>query len=223
MKNRLIRWVFLLCIGLGIGAGIGYFQAQSELEDGVVALSPEDKGAVTIIKNPSSTPNIDVVATTDVGGAFALINQDGEKVTEKNFADTYKLVFFGFTFCPAVCPTELQKIAVVMDELGEDADKITPILISVDPERDTPEVMKDYVSQFHPKIVGLTGSQDQIDAVKNAFKVFAKKVENEMMEGYMIDHSAFTYLTDKNNKMIAMYPSTDTAQDIAKDIKGKGL
>ncbi len=211
MKARLIRWVFLLVIGLGIGSVIGYFQAQEEMGGGVITLSPNDRAGASPISRDNTSSN--------VGGAFTLINQNGEEVTQDTYAETYKLIFFGFTFCPAVCPTELQKLAVIMDDLGPMADQVTPIFVSVDPERDTPEVMKDYVTQFHPKLVGLTGSQEQIDAVKDLYKVYSSKVENDMMDGYMVDHSAFLYLMDKNNKMISLYPAKDTAQDIAKDLK----
>ena len=217
MKVRLFRWVFLLLIGFGIGALIIHFQKQAELEKGVVELSPDDQASATILKSPVSKPSR---GSVDVGGSFELVDHNGKTVTQDDFKDTYKLIFFGFTFCPAVCPTELQKVAVILDELGEEtAAKITPILVSVDPERDTPEVMKDYVAQYHPRLIGLTGSQEQIDSAKDAFKVYAAKVENDLMEGYMMDHSAFLYLTDKDNKMIKLYPSKDSAQDIAEDIK----
>ncbi|MGH1456580.1 MAG: SCO family protein [Alphaproteobacteria bacterium] len=223
MKNRFIRWVFLLIIGFGIGAGITYLKAKKELGGGVISLSPDDNSAATILKKPVNMNDEAVVGSSDIGGSFTLVDQDGNEVTDADYDDTYKLVFFGFTFCPAICPAELQKFALIMDNLGEDADKITPIFITVDPERDTAGVMKAYVEQFHPALIGLTGSQEQIDAVKNAFKVYASKVENEMMDEYMMDHSSFTYLMDKNNKLIAMYPSKDSAEKIVEDIKKKGL
>ncbi len=223
MKNRFIRWIFLLVIGFAIGAGITYFKAKNELSKGVSALSSVDEGAATILKKPVSASDDEVIGASDIGGGFSLIDHDGKDVTEHDYADSYKLIFFGFTYCPAICPAELQKFALIMDELGEDAEEIKPLFITVDPERDTAEVMKNYVIQFHPDLIGLTGSQAQIDAVKNAFKVYASKVENEMMEGYMMDHSSFTYLTDKENKLIAMYPAKDSAEDIAADIKARGL
>ncbi len=216
MKSRLLRWVLLLCIGLGIGSAIGYFQAQSEMNSGVIELSPDDQAA-TIIKRDSSETT-QATAASKVGGAFTLINQDGEEVTQDTYADKYKLMFFGFTYCPAVCPTELQKVAVIMDTLGEKADQIVPIFVSVDPERDTPVVMKAYVEQFHPNLVGLTGSQEQIDVVKELYKVFSAKVENDMMDEYMVDHSSFLYFMGHDNKMITLYPSKDTAADIAADL-----
>lgn len=227
MKKRLFRWAILLIIGLGIGSGIGYFKAQSELDSGVIPLSPDDRdtaAAATILKKPTSTPDDTATDAPDIGGTFTLIDHNGQEVTNDTYADTHKLIFFGFTYCPAVCPTELQKITRIMEELGEDyAKTITPIFITVDPERDDVETMKNYVAQFHPNLVGLTGSNEQIDAVKDAFKVYSSKVENDMMDEYMVDHSSFMYLMNWDNGLISIYPSKDTVEDIIKDIKTKHL
>lgn len=221
MKNRLIRWVILLLIGLGIGAAIGYYQAQDELSDGVISVSPDDaENNATILKKNESTSH---AGTSDIGGAFTLTNHLGEEVTQETYNDQYKLIFFGFTYCPAVCPTELQKVSVIMNELGDIAEKITPIFITVDPERDDVETMKSYVEQFHPDLVGLTGTPEQIETVKNAYRVYASKIENDMMEGYMMDHSAFLYFMSPENTLIALYPAKDTAKEIAEDIAARDL
>lgn len=222
MKNRLVRWVIFLLIGVGIGAAWKYSTNQ-ELSGGVIALSPDDQNTTaSVIKRPSRKN--DNAVESAVGGPFELVDHTGKTVTQDDYADAYKLVFFGFTYCPAICPTELQKVTLILDTLEQEtADKITPIFISVDPERDTVEQVSQYVEQFHPRLVGLTGTQEQIDAVTKSYKVFATKVENEMMEEYMMDHSAFLYLMDHDNKMVAMYPSTDTADDIAKDIQDRNL
>tara|TARA_R110002072_G_scaffold155726_8_gene306179 strand:- start:252 stop:935 length:684 start_codon:yes stop_codon:yes gene_type:complete len=223
MKKRLIRMAILLCIGLGIGNAILYYQSQQELESGVVAISSNTAkiGRSTDLTDTVQSDDTDAtVQNTGIGGDFELINQDGSTVTNADYADQYKLVFFGFSFCPAVCPTELQKISLIMEELGpEISPKITPIFISVDPERDTPEVLKAYVAQFHPKLVGLTGSSEQIEAVKQTFRVYSSKVENEMMEGYMVDHSSFLYFMTPENNLISLFPSKDTAEKIAADVK----
>lgn len=220
MKSRLIRWVFLLVIGLGIGSAIGYLQAQNEMDGGAIPLSPDAQGNATILKKTSSSQ---VKGSSAVGGNFALVDHNGKDVTQADYAESYKMVFFGFTFCPAVCPTELQKVALILNELGEAGDKITPIFITVDPERDNVTVMKEYVEQFHPRLIGLTGTQEQIDNVKKSYRVYASKVENDMMDEYMMDHSAFLYLMDTENNLVAMYPSKDTAVQIAEDIKAKDL
>ncbi|PCI55250.1 MAG: hypothetical protein COB36_06400 [Alphaproteobacteria bacterium] len=227
MKKRIFRWAILLVVGFGIGSGIGYLKAQRTLDSGVIPLSPDDQSAAsaaTILKQPVSTENNTTSAASNIGGAFTLIDHNGQEVTNDTYADMYKLVFFGFTYCPAVCPTELQKITRIMDELGEDyAHTITPMFITVDPERDDVETMKNYVTQFHPSLVGLTGSNEQIEAVKNAFKVYSSKVENDMMDEYMIDHSSFIYLMDWDNHLISMYPSKDTVTDIIRDINKNNI
>lgn len=211
MTGRIVRWIILLAVGFGIGSAIGYFQAK--IEGGEGYKSDYEKTA-EVLKRPEDVPK-------KIGGAFNLVDHNGENVTQDTYGDQFRLLFFGFSFCPAVCPTELQKVAAIMDELGEAAEKITPIFISVDPERDTPDVLKSYVAQFHPKMVGLTGSQEQIDTVKNAFRVYANKVENDMMEGYMMDHSSFLYLTGPDGLVEALYPSKDTFEEIAADIRKK--
>ena len=227
MKKRIFRWTILLIIGFGIGSGIGYFQAQNELDSGVIPLSPDDKStaaAATILKKPTSTANKTTSGTSNIGGEFTLIDHNEQEVTNETYKGTHKLIFFGFTYCPAVCPTELQKITNIMEELGADYDNtITPLFITLDPERDDVGTMKDYVAQFHPALIGLTGSIEQIDAVKNTFKVYSSKVENDMMDEYMIDHSSFIYLTDWDNKLISMYPSKDTVKHIVQDIKKRHL
>lgn len=217
MKTRILRIFIFLIIGMGIGFLI-LSQTQKSLDEGVIELSPDaakDKeGNAKIIKEKSTIRN----GKMDMGDDFELINQNGEAVTLKTYDGSYKLIFFGFTYCPAICPTELQKITQIMEKLGDKANMFTPIFISVDPERDTVDVVKQYVAQFHPKLVGLTGSTEQVNAVTKSFKVFATKVENDMMEEYMVDHSAFLYLLDEEGNTIALYPSTDTADELVTDI-----
>tara|TARA_R110002095_G_scaffold190414_3_gene168089 strand:+ start:73 stop:744 length:672 start_codon:yes stop_codon:yes gene_type:complete len=223
MKNRYVRWALFLLIGVGIGAAIGILDSQNEMSRGVINASPDDQAAA-VIKKPSRKKSDNPALNVDLGGDFTLINQDGETVTQADFADSYKLVFFGFSYCPSICPTELQKITLVLGDLGDEiANKITPIFISVDPERDTPEQLKQYVVQFNPRLVGLTGTPEQIEAVTKSFRIYATKVENDMMDEYMMDHSSFSYLTDHNNKVITLYPSTDTAEEIADDIRARDL
>lgn len=224
MKHSIVRWSVLLMLGVGIGLCIKFYQAQKELDGGVIPVSADDQtSSATILKQPQSLSNSDVAGGADIGGAFDLIDQDGKAVTQDDYANAYKLVFFGFTHCPSICPTELKKITLVMNELGETANRITPIFITVDPARDTPEQIKSYLKDYHPKMVGLTGSQEQIDAVGMAYRVYAKKIEAEFMEGYMMDHSAFTYLMSPDNRLVAIFASTDTAQSIAENIKARGL
>jgi len=217
-RNRFFRIILFLVIGLSLGSAIAFFQVQNEMDAGVIEVSPDDKQAVTILKKPTRSAT-DTSNTPQIGGDFTLVDHTGEVVTNEDYAGQYKLVFFGFTYCPAICPTELNKVTQILEKLGEDGEQITPLFITVDPERDTVEQMAQYVEQFHPRLVGLTGNQEQIDAVTSAYKVFATKVENEMMEEYMMDHSSFLYFMGPDDSLLTMYPSTDTADYIAKEIK----
>ncbi len=148
-----------------------------------------------------------------VGGPFTMVNHKGETVTEKSFAGKYMLLFFGFTFCPDVCPTELQVMSAALDQLGSKADNITPILVSVDPARDTPQVLASYVENFHPRLVGLTGTPEQVAAMAKAYKVFYAKVENaERPQDYLMDHSSILFLMAPDGSFVKHFSySTDVA------------
>lgn len=163
------------------------------------------------------------VSTSKIGGSFSLVDHNGRAVTQKDYADKYKLMFFGFTHCPGICPGELQKMSEVLDILAEDGldKKIYPLFITIDPERDDVPAMKEYVEAFDPRIIGLTGTAQQIEDIKAAYKVYAKKVENAMMgEGnYMMDHSTTTYLMSPENDLLLMFPMKDKPQTIAEEIK----
>lgn len=144
-----------------------------------------------------------------IGGPFELVDHTGQTVTEANFEGQYTLVYFGFTFCPDVCPTELQAMSVALDLLGDDAEAITPIFITVDPERDTVELMATYREHFHPRLQALTGSSEQIAAAARAYRVYYAKVEDESSTEYLVDHSAFVYLMDRNGEYLKHFaPNT---------------
>ncbi|BCW86897.1 hypothetical protein sos41_00190 [Alphaproteobacteria bacterium SO-S41] len=146
-----------------------------------------------------------------VGGAFALTDQDGKRVTEADFRGRYMLIFFGFTNCPDVCPMTLQRIADALDAVPALKERLTPVLITVDPERDTPAVMKEYVGFFGPEFRGLTGTQAEIDAVLKAYKVYAKKVPlPDSALGYTMDHGGLIYLYGPDGAFVTAYdPSLD--------------
>jgi len=136
-----------------------------------------------------------------IGGPFELVNGAGEKVSDQEMSGKPTAYMFGFTFCPDVCPTTLSDMQGWIDTLGEDADKLNFAFVSVDPERDTPEVMRDYVSAFDDRIVPLTGSREQVDAMIKAYRVYAKRVPLED-GGYTMDHSASVFLMDANNHFV---------------------
>lgn len=152
-----------------------------------------------------------------IGGNFSLVDQNGKPFTQQQMLGHYSLVLFGFTHCPDVCPTSLLIIANSLKELGIDAKKITPIFITVDPERDTPETLKLYVSNFYPTLVGLSGNAEQIKQAANAYKVFYSKVEQpDSALGYVMDHSTYIYLMGKDGKYITHFPH-NVAQPLLTD------
>ena len=126
-----------------------------------------------------------------VGGAFALIDHTGAPRTDRDFRGKLLLIYFGFTYCPDICPTDLQNIGLAIDQLGAAGDKVQPLFITVDPERDTPEHLAQYVQMFHPRLIGLTGDSAAILAAADAYKVYYAKVPNERGDDYTVDHTAF--------------------------------
>lgn len=204
-KARLKRTALLSLLALIVGGGVGYVQIQMA---------------------KTTTPSRDApmaVAGADIGGPFTLVDQNGQTVTEKNFGGQYKLIYFGFTYCPAICPTELQKISATLKNIEKNqpdlAAKIQPLFITVDPERDTPDVMREYVSLFHPRLLGLTGSQQQIDAVKKNYRIYAAQVQSETSTEYTVDHSSFIYFMGPDDTLLGIYRSTDDATMITEDIR----
>ncbi|PKQ02243.1 MAG: SCO family protein, partial [Alphaproteobacteria bacterium HGW-Alphaproteobacteria-12] len=129
-----------------------------------------------------------------VGGPFTLVNDAGETVTDETFRGRYMLIYFGFTFCPDVCPTELGIMSAALDQLGDEAEKVQPLFVTIDPERDTPEVMARYVTLFHPRLTGLTGTPEQIAHIAKAYHVFYRKAEDETSTDYTMDHSSIVFL-----------------------------
>lgn len=162
-----------------------------------------------------------VVSTGEarVGGPFTLVGQDGKTVTDEDFRGRYLLIYFGFTFCPDVCPTELSIMATAIETLGEDGEKIQPIFITIDPERDTPEIMARYVPLFHPRLVGLTGSPEQIAEAANAYHVFYRKAEDESSpQDYTMDHSSIVFLMGPNGEYLKLFPPATAPEKMAEEI-----
>jgi len=155
-----------------------------------------------------------------IGGDFTLVDQDGKPARWADYAGKYRLVYFGYTYCPDVCPVDLQKIMAgyrTFEKVApEKAAKLQPIFISIDPERDTPAVIKAYVAAFHPKLIGLTGTEAQIEAVKRDFAVVsAKEGDEKATKDYLVSHSRTPYLFGPDGKPIALVPVDDpgTPQD----------
>ncbi len=167
-------------------------------------------------KNPNSGSLIEPLSA--IGGPFQVVNGDGEIVTEKDMAGKPTLYLFGFTFCPDVCPTTLSEMQGWISTLGPDADKLNYAFVSVDPERDTPEVMRDYVAAFDDRITPLTGSREQIDAMLNAYRVYSKKVPLDD-GGYTMDHSAAVFLMDADNRFVGTIAYGEAEDSAIKKLK----
>lgn len=158
--------------------------------------------------------------TALIGGPFTMVNQEGETVTERNFEGHYTIYFFGYTFCPDVCPTELQVLTAALKELGPDGSKITPVFVSIDPERDKPKIIGEYVANFDSRLVGLTGTPEQLAAMARAFHVFYKKVPNAKdPQNYDMDHSSILYLMGPDGKFAKHFPYTTDAKALALELK----
>ncbi len=183
------RLVIVVVLGLMVGAAAALFSLPGLRERLSTASGP-----------------IASVGKAQVGGPFSLVDPAGRKVTDKDFLGRYMLVYFGFTFCPDVCPTGLQVMASALDQLGPKADRIAPLFITLDLERDTPQQMGEYVKAFHPRILGLTGTSAEIAEVARAYRVYFKKVtDEESTAGYTVDHTSIMYVMDTKGEFVAHF------------------
>jgi protein SCO1/2 len=148
-----------------------------------------------------------------IGGKFTLVDANNTPVTEKILVGKFSLVYFGFTSCPAVCPTTLGTITNALDRVGSLSDNVQPLFITVDPDRDTPEVMRDYIGNFHPTFIALTGTTAQTEQAAAAFKVYAQAEEGK--KDYNVNHSDFIYLMDRTGKYITHFTQEDSAEEIS--------
>jgi protein SCO1 len=179
---------------------------------------------VAILLFNTETPGSRVVTTGKalVGGPFELVGKDGKTVTDRDFRGRYMLVFFGFTHCPDICPAELQVMAQAVEGLGANAEKVVPIFISVDPERDTPEAVTAYVENFGPNFVGLTGSPEAVAEAAKAYRVTYQKFEYKDKQGdygYSIDHSSLVYLMSPDGEYITHIPYGTPADKMTETLR----
>ena len=195
LKGRVGQIAVLLVVGFL--AMIGYWISQS----------PIDKPSA-----PSAAA---------IGGPFTLVDHQGRPRTWDYFKGRFMLVYFGYTFCPDVCPTALTDMGDALGILGEAADKVTPVFITVDPHRDTPEHLKEYLKFFHPRMVGLTGTPEQTAAALKAYKVYAAKalVERGDADDYLMDHTSIIYLMGPDGAFMGHFSHGDSPDDIAKGIR----
>lgn len=153
-----------------------------------------------------------------IGGDFRLIDQEGVEFSSEKLKGNFSLIYFGFTYCPDICPTSLHKISEVMSALDKYKIPVIPIFITIDPKRDTPSLLKEYLKHFHPKYIALTGTEKQIKDVAEKFKVFYAKVDGDN-NNYMIDHSSFVYLMDKDGQYVKHFYLNTPPQEIVDFIR----
>lgn len=173
-------------------------------------------GVILLLAGPSAPPSVQQVAA--IGGPFRLIDQNDRTVTEQDFKGRPFLVFFGFTHRPDICPTTLFDVSEILRKLGPDADRVGALFVTVDPERDTPAALKDYLSSFDPHLSGLTGDAAAVAAVAKAYRVYFKKVPLDQ-GGYTMDHTAIVYLMDKEGRFVAPFSLKRATDAAAADLK----
>ena len=191
---------------------------------GALWLGPQD---ATVTPPPASGPE-PAQAAGEFGGSFSLIDQDGMRRTNMDFRGKYMLVFFGYTYCPDICPTTLAVEAEALDQIGARAERIVPIFITVDPKRDTPEKLKSYLSAFdarppsvRPNIVGLTGTPEEIEKAAEAYEVYYRAhLDGRTTDGsdYSVDHSGHVYLMNPEGKFVAYYTQGIRPDELAADL-----
>lgn len=197
MKTRLFA---LVAAGLTAGAIIAYVTLPNP---GHNAPAPVDAS------------DAKVTGTALVGGPFTLTDHTGKRVTEKDFLGKYMLVFFGFTNCPDICPSGLQVVSAALDKLAPKAEEITPVFVTLDAKRDTPEKLAAYVKSFHPRLVGLTGSEADVAAAAKTYRVYFQKiVDDKTPDSYSYDHAALFYLMGKDGAFVAPIPHTTEVNEV---------
>ncbi|KAL4572374.1 hypothetical protein LXL04_019147 [Taraxacum kok-saghyz] len=188
-----ISWLsFLLLIASGAGVIFYYDQEKKRHIEDI------NTSSTAVKQGPSA-------GKAAIGGPFNLINHHGKSVTENDFKGKWTLIYFGFTHCPDICPDELQKLAAAIDKIKvKSGIEIVPVFISVDPERDTVEQVGEYVKEFHPKLIGLTGDPEEVKKAARAYRVYYMKTEEEGSD-YLVDHSIIMYLMDPNMEFIKFF------------------
>lgn len=188
--------ISVIIVAALVGVGIRYF-VDSEQKSVIIGMSGTVKSS----------------GTARIGGKFSMVDHRGRQVTDRDFHGKFMLIFFGYTFCPDVCPTELQTMSEVLDSLGGAAEKIQPVFATIDPERDTAAVLADYLSNFHARFIGLTGTAEQIKDTARTFGVYYSRVKSrnapdsdpDRDKEYLMNHSSYIFLMDGNGKFRAAF------------------
>ena len=171
--------------------------------------------------SPQQSVGVAVPGGVELGGQFTLVAPDGHSVTDADYRGQFMLVYFGYTFCPDVCPTELQAVAASLALLGDQAKRVAPIFITIDPERDTPKAMGEYTKLFDDRLIGLTGSAEQIAKVAKEYRVYYARAESKGSSAYLMDHSSFLYLMGPDGKFRGLLKPGSTPEEIAAMIRAQ--
>jgi protein SCO1/2 len=200
---RLLQIALAVLVGLLLAGGIAAWQMH------------KDEARRLELREEAMHP----VPGDAIGGPFTLTDQDGKTVRDIDFRGKYMLVYFGYTYCPDLCPTGLEGLAHMLDLLGKDASKVQTIFITIDPARDTPAKLKEYVASFHPSIIGLTGTSEQIDAVAKEYKVYYARGENVDENDYIMDHSTLIYVMSPNGAFLMPFPDDSDPATMAATLR----
>ncbi len=188
---------------------------------GVLCIIALSAVALTLMTSRPEGPVVHTSGEPNVGGPFTMVDHRGQAVTNEDFSDRIMILYFGFTFCPDVCPTQLLTISDALDALGDKANAFAPILVTVDPERDTPDVLAQYIENFHPAFTGLTGTDDQLKAMTEAYYVTYYKVEDsDTSADYLVDHTSIVYVMGRDGKYLTHFTHATTPEDMAKALEG---
>ena len=213
MKTGFPRWSLAVLLAAAGGLAIAAFVLMSVPQP--------------IATGPAAVGKTITTGEAKIGGPFTLVSTRGGTVTEQSFRGKYLLIFFGFTFCPDVCPTALNNVSVALEKIGGTANAVQPLFITVDPQRDTQPVMAEYLKSFDPRFVGLTGSQEQIDQVVKAYRVHAERQKPEgPAHHYLMSHSGYVYLMGPRGKFVDVVIGSASGGEIAewlrKHIRSQG-
>ncbi len=202
---RTIRIVSLLLVLL-LGGVWAYAWATRAPGEGVAEAFAGRIGRLFGAEMPvPSAGGVQLAQGVSLGGPFSLTDHTGRAVTDRDFAGRWMLVYFGFTFCPDMCPTELGTMAAALDAMGPAGEAVVPVLITVDPERDGPAQLADYVGRFHPRLVGLTGTPEQVAEAARRYRVYYAKARRPETTEYLVDHSGFIYLVGPDARVRTLF------------------
>jgi cytochrome oxidase Cu insertion factor (SCO1/SenC/PrrC family) len=192
----------------------------------LVCLPPAPQAYQQPERSASELMDVLMWSREPVGGPFALVDHTGTPRTDAQFRGKLLLLYFGFTFCPDVCPTDLRSIGLALERLGKSGEEVQPLFVTLDPDRDTPQRLADYVPFFHARLIGLTGDVRSIEQAAHAYKVFYEKVPTGG-KGYTVDHSGYIYLMDRAGQYLGFFPPGTPPERMADVIrplveKGRG-